>query len=88
MNTCSTCRHWEQDPDFSNCVHRLCVRVPHDTKCDHLKAGEDPYWEEERNETIDGILSQPALVVDGSGYHAELLTRADFGCTLWEGKDG
>jgi hypothetical protein len=33
---------------------------------------------------IDAVRKHKAVTQDGSGYHAALKTREDFGCVLWE----
>ncbi len=81
MNRCATCKHLgEPDPitawvevgdelDELNSEHHQCKRVLHGN------AG--------GRETADR-LTQPAVVVDGSGYVAQLRVLPTFGCVLWE----
>lgn len=38
----------------------------------------------ERMASRERMWAARAVVMDGSGYSARLLTRADFGCVLWE----
>ena len=90
MNTCGTCRYWGKlkDFDFAGIIHRPCTRIIHDSDYDATPVVCE--WDEdevdEGNKRIDKVRNEPALTQDGSGYHAALRTRDDFGCTLWEGK--
>lgn len=77
MNTCKTCTHWQ--PNDNHWSKSSPVK-----RCNRVKM----YWDstewsddgEERTFTDDSL----AFVQDGSDYHAELLTKADFGCVMWE----
>ena len=81
---CETCKHWGPlDPSDTAGYERktdfgLCGRVRHDE--DYLSSGQEPY-----KGCDESIFDEPAVVIDGSGYHAQLRTKADFCCCLWEG---
>jgi hypothetical protein len=83
---CGNCRHWGEDEEREdNETHRTCCAVPHadrGTQTQYL----DPKRYKGDEDYIDGILSSPACVTDGSGYAAALMTREEFGCTLWEAR--
>ncbi len=85
MNRCARCRHfgppdpisyfdWDADDGEEEIEsgHHRCERVMHGN------AG--------GRETAER-LTEPAVVVDGSGYVAVLRVLPSFGCILWEERD-
>ena len=78
--TCKTCRHWGSEKDASE-DFRECQAIPHASQGTERR---DEEWETPYpDEYVEGVMSAPAVTVDGSGYFAALQTKADFGCTLW-----
>ena len=74
--TCGTCKHkGEAIPDDLGepTTYFLCGRVQF-------------YYELGYNKRFGP--GERALVQDGSGYAAALCVEDDFGCNLWEPKDG
>lgn len=74
---CKDCKHWDYDKDFYGNIRKdigVCRRVKMFWDCS--------MWNEEgtRIFTDDSL----AFVQDGSDYHAELLSRPEFGCVMWE----
>jgi hypothetical protein len=75
MNTCGTCRFFGEVHEFN---------VWDDAKDDYVEMADY---------RICGLLAhlnqeptlptQPAGVIDGSGYYAALCVREDFGCNQW-----
>lgn len=84
MSQCSSCKYmaaprglvkYIEDADGmyvgeSQSAHRTCTRILHGNGGDH-------------EHMVD---SEPALVVDGSGYAARLIVLPTFGCNLHEPK--
>ena len=87
MRTCGSCKHWDtKDHDaLKEMDVGVCGRVPHMER--------NP-WPEDGLAYIDDpgepprYGDEPAHVVDGSDYFAALRTKENFGCVLWEAKDG
>lgn len=86
MNQCKDCRffgslreidaYWYDDEDNrheATSEHHHCVRIIH---------GNGSGGRGQR------LLTEPAVVTDGSGYSAMLRVLPTFGCALWEEKDG
>ena len=81
---CGTCRHWKAI-DYSvtagrdrHTDFRVCDRVLHDAE-----------YESSGNacpSDTESVFDELAVTIDGSGYTAELRTKADFGCVLWEAR--
>lgn len=72
---CGTCRHWKE-PDGNDrfpCGWNSSIYG----RCNRLGMNFD--GEQERGDI--------AGVEDGSGYHAAVRCKTDFGCKLWESKD-
>lgn len=80
---CSTCKYWvAPDPepwmtDELDMTFGKCVKTKHDQEV--CKWSDDYDWV-----IVDKELT--AVVQDGSGYMARLLTKADHGCTMWSEK--
>lgn len=78
---CASCRHWESTADYSYPFEvRRCRAAPHWQEA--LRWTEDG----DRQELLPEHAGRLAFAADGSGYRAELLTRAKFGCVQWEAK--
>jgi hypothetical protein len=76
---CKDCKHW----DAENRSHGMKAEIH---KCKRMKMFWDcSDWSEDGNDRIftDDSL---AFVQDGSDYYAELLTKPEFGCAMWEEK--
>lgn len=81
MNTCGTCKYfgearsfeeWREDEDEERVTLRL-------HKCEllkHLNGGDNEQF----------AWTDPAGVIDGSGYHAALCVSEEFGCNQWKPK--
>lgn len=84
---CGNCRHWGL-PDEAKQRFKSCAAVKHDKSGAVAPAyyyQEDPeYYAEELAEVREQQEIHLAVVVDGSGYHAALKCREDFGCRLFE----
>lgn len=84
---CGSCRFWGTPEDAQAGERfRQCQAVIHDDVGYHdasLDAGDYGFDNDDarRREFRD---DHKAVVVDGSGYHAALMIREDFGCVLWE----
>lgn len=77
--------------------YRQCGRLVHDS--DNWAEGSDYATPVEGRDWLtpelkaamvaerDLVLSQPAVLKDGSGYFAALKSRADFGCVLYEPRE-
>jgi hypothetical protein len=83
---CGNCRHWDAESQGRAYVH---VSYPGSTVADiqtlseqYRRCGGVPYGASQQAE--DEVLA-PAFVMDEEVYSADLWTRADFGCVLWEG---
>jgi hypothetical protein len=79
MNTCETCKHWDE-ADYPHHGVRECKNVP-------------MLWESfEWTKDADGRRLKPkladrkAFAQDASDYHASLYTMKDFGCNQWKQK--
>lgn len=68
MKTCGTCRHWVGYGDPEK--GKVCLRVVD---------GSETFF---TDKAIPA--NESAWTVDGEGYQSALITRADFGCVLWE----
>lgn len=86
--TCRTCAFWEQPgPSDKPAVHGKCRHAEHD---EEGRFRWDDFDVEVREEFTPGVRTEakrlrslPMLVLDGSGYHAELRTRPEHGCLAW-----
>ena len=88
---CGTCKFWRHDR-LTEHGFAKCGRIPHDVRgcvdwskdllLDYLPESDD--WEREQMAMYRRMIGSPAVTQDASGYIAELLTRQDFGCSLWE----
>lgn len=79
--TCGTCKHWDFSRGFYNeyIDAAYCKNVPHiDSSVEET--------EKEAGMLKPEFLQTKAFASDYEGYHASLLTLADFGCNQWEGK--
>ena len=80
MNTCGTCRFFGKVREFErwdNGADDSWVEIPAYHVCgllQHLN-GSDHFSD---------LPTQPAGVIDGSGYYAALCVREDFGCNQWQ----
>ena len=77
---CATCRHWDAEPHSENMQVHRCRRV--------LEWWEATSWDDDgervwKPEAADVL----AFTNDGSSYRADLLTRPEFGCVMWEASD-
>ena len=83
---CGTCRHWGDEGSVER--FRTCEAVIHDVDGKHASLALDSGWELDAAELaeIEAMRKHLAVVVDGSGYHAALKCREDFGCRLWQDK--
>lgn len=69
---CGTCRWWASAADL------LDARDPSGYgKCDAIRYAGSPGH-------LDVEPDEPAVTMDAEQYLAVLLTRAEFGCVLWE----
>ena len=79
---CGTCRHWGK-PDEAGHEYRSCQAVVHDYDCltttNYLGESEDTI-----RELREFRRRHPAVVQDGSGYFAVLMSRTDFACSLFQ----
>lgn len=84
MNTCSTCKHWGDEKVAED---RFYGHQIEDWKADGISfCGRILHTNEYRGDA-DGLQDHPdelAGVEDAEAYNAYLLTRAAFGCVLWE----
>lgn len=91
-STCGSCRHWGRPDDYSELVpdppFRTCYKIIND-KDRFTSYGIDEeaaeYGEPLEGEVIE-FRSNHFAVVANSPY-AELNTRGDFGCRLFEGRE-
>jgi hypothetical protein len=84
---CGGCRFWGK-PAEAGFEFRVCTAVEHDDRY-LADQGQDCDWaedDEERAEKRSYRDAHEAVVEDGSGFHAALRTRDDFGCVLFEPK--
>lgn len=75
---CASCKHWSEADSWS------VGEDPAVRKCGKVKMFWDSTdWDSTGDKRIflDDSL---AFVQDGSDYHAELLTKPDFCCIMWE----
>jgi hypothetical protein len=85
VNTCGTCKHWgtARDADIS---YRQCTGIIHDTSTATIDDDDIAWMDEDERAPIEAIRKHAAVVRDGSGYHASVRCRSDFGCVLWKSK--
>lgn len=82
--TCATCQHWnsERYEDYDGAggldVHECKVVDP------YWKAQEYAGDDYEKKQLTESGRTRLAFAQDGSGYMAKLLTKAEFGCNMWE----
>lgn len=78
---CNNCKHWGVNKNHLYAQGKTdvkrCERVP--------QYWDSTDWDSTGDKRIYTVESK-AFVQDGSDYHAELLTKADFYCNMWEGK--
>lgn len=80
MNHCGQCKFWgNADETARNETFRQCQAVEHDRRD---KTNEGGYNDE--SEKAEYRAAHKAVVLDGSGYMASLMTREDFACVLFE----
>jgi len=78
MKTCGNCAHWAENEDskpFGFCGYVI-----------HSNGDQYGYGHPSDDERAE-LERCKARVEDGSGYHACLITRMDFGCSEWEKDD-
>ena len=80
MNNCKNCKHWAFDEDSG-------YQKPEEIKkCKRIKMFWDSTdWDEKRDSRIF-LDDSKAFVQDASDYYAELLTKSEFYCNMWESK--
>lgn len=91
---CETCKHWDRESkylyNYNNTKAHHCSAVNMLNDYDDPKYGpivvEREYTRDDNGRITDmkETMIAKAYVMDGSSYHAELVTRFDFGCVLWE----
>jgi hypothetical protein len=74
VNNCGTCKHWGSIRLFP---------AQHEgpggqKRCGRIVDASDVGESE--------LINEPAYTEDGDEYYSALLTKADFGCVLWEAK--
>lgn len=85
MNTCSTCKHWRERPEFS--------RAPKGTGvCGAIQEmWEQTAWVEDKEDDyrhdFKPEVTALAFVQDGSDYLACLIIKPEFGCVMHEAKE-
>lgn len=92
MNTCGTCKYWGRDGyplRFENCTAMECTKIimPDSlNRDDPNNPIETQYEKDESGRIVKAreYMRHLAFVQDGSSYRADLITRPDFGCVLWE----
>lgn len=75
MNTCGTCKYLGE-----------AILIFNDNFEDVPTPFHPCMWIK-HNKDFDYHIEANACVVDGSGYHAALCVREDFGCLSWEPKE-
>lgn len=75
MNNCKTCKFWEAKDDQP--------KEPQPSAQGHAKCLRVADGTEE---ALDVLYNELAYTMDGSGYLSKLMTKAGFGCVLWEPK--
>lgn len=75
---CADCKHWCQD------VFRRVGEEPEVRKCEKIKMFWDSTDWDSTGDNRVFIDDSLAFVQDGSDYYAELLTKPDFCCIMWE----
>ena len=92
---CETCKFWKR-PEYRT-AYNNAVRYRYSS----LERWEEASERSDRDDTLFGLcmkiqmgvdlpMDRPtplATTMDGSGYRADLFTRAEFGCVLWEEKE-
>ena len=67
---CDSCKHWESEPYLlERKGWKRCWRIE-----------DDPNHTSDHGPKPESI----AYVQDTEGYHADIYTRGEFGCVLWE----
>ncbi len=83
MNTCATCRHWGKKGHHSG--------IPGLNECEKIPMLDgSTEWDRTASATVikkkySDVL---AFAEDGSGYMAQLVTFAEFGCVMHKAKPG
>ena len=79
MKNCATCRHWMKPED-------ACYQKQQLGKCTKAKLLYECYaFDSLGNYILDEeFKNNLAFTADASDYHAELLTKAEFGCVQHE----
>lgn len=75
---CGNCKHWGEPGRIYRQPFKWCVRIKHDERreCDDGPKVYD-------NDDVS-VFDEPAVAIDGSGYSAGVMTRAEFSCSLHE----
>lgn len=85
--TCGTCKYWGNSE--SKTQFRACQKIIHDAdyNAGNSRLSDEAYEEDldsrrpdQREEEKAFRAEHNAVVMDGSGYHAALKCRQDFGC--------
>ena len=94
MVRCETCSFWRASGGHYDDGMGLCQAVRERWEIQNApfespaKARSDyDDWEEVERLEKQALGNALACVVDGSGYHAALLTRSSFGCVLHQPKE-
>ena len=86
MELCETCVHWGAPDQVEKALPvRKCQAIPHDKHGASDWDAEDLEWREECGAIYPEdrrMMEAIAVTCDGSGYRADLRTRASFGCIL------
>ena len=82
MNTCSTCKHWDNIDSFIQDLERLGrnEEVFQSFKSCNAVSNED-------SQTVARICESEVYLISERSTLPFLLTSPDFGCTLWQGKN-
>lgn len=83
---CGNCKHWGLDDEYGY----LYDRNPELKKCMRIKLLDDCYeWVDREDGDVDYKLKDETMLAftqDASSYRADLITKAEFMCNMWESK--
>lgn len=91
--TCGTCVHWQKPDGWYGSDLRAAGSDVSDETWDHAasvalnllyRPCQRIKMPDNYSEKFTPDSAPLAYTMDGSGYRADLLTRAEFGCALWE----
>lgn len=80
---CKDCKHWATEELIDKWSDNPTREVK---KCRKVKMFWDSTDWDYKGKKRTFLNDDLAFVQDGSDYHAELLTKAEFGCVMWEAK--